>query len=81
MAERDPRTAPASDLVSARQAADALGLTHQHVLRLAKEGRLCPIKVGELTTFDRSDVTRLAAARRMAPDRPGPKKRPKEPAL
>ena len=49
------------------------GVTHQHVLGLAKAGRLRPIKVGEPTAFDRADVARRAAARRMAPPGRGPR--------
>jgi excisionase family DNA binding protein len=70
------------DLMTTSQAAEVLGVSFKHVMRLAERGQLMAIRTGpRATVFDRRDVARLAAARRMAPDRPGPRGQPKEPAL
>lgn len=79
MQMHSPYQAPADQLVSTREAAALLNVTPQAVRNLAREGAILPIDLGTRAMhFDRADVQRLAAARRAAPPKPGP--RPKEPA-
>lgn len=53
-----------SDTITAREAATALGCSVPTVSRMARDGRLTPVRDVPFYLFERSEVERLAAQRR-----------------
>jgi excisionase family DNA binding protein len=54
-----PDVSSASQLLTSQEVASKLSVSRSMVWRLAREGRLTPLKIKSATRFDSADVDRL----------------------